>query len=270
MLRILEFLVFAGLAYWLFVRWRRQQHLQREQDNSSKQTDPKPVVPVVEKMVACQFCGVRIPQGQALFFDGRSYCDRVHLQKMDTKGWLGSARWVMSPNYDDRPQGCAVDTLVIHHISLPSGVFGNGAIDQFFQNQLDPSADPYFQEISHLQVSSHFLIDRNGGLTQFVSTHDRAWHAGVSELNGRQKCNDFSIGIELEGNSEIPFEPAQYETLAKLTRLLEDAFPIQNVVGHSDIAPGRKTDPGPQFDWSLFVRISNLSPEKIPFGTVSR
>jgi AmpD protein len=163
-----------------------------------------------------------------------------------------------------------IDTLVIHHISLPSGHFGNGAIDQFFLNQLDPSADPYFQEIAHLRVSSHFLIDRAGRVTQFVSTQAKAWHAGVSTLEGREKCNDFSIGIELEGNGDIPFEAIQYQALAKLTSLLENVFPIKYVVGHSDIAPGRKTDPGPTFDWPRFVSLAKISSKKLPFGTRSR
>jgi len=269
MIRIVEFLLLAGLAYWFFLRWKRQKNLERER-SASAPTNKSPPQREIEKMVACQKCGLRLPQADAIEFDGRHYCDEKHLEQIDSNGWFGKAHWVISPNFDDRPQDSVIDTLVIHHISLPSGVFGNGAIDKFFQNQLNPTAHPYFAEIHHLQVSSHFLIDRQGGLTQYVSTNRRAWHAGASELLGRQKCNDFSIGIELEGNSELPFESAQYETLAVLTKKLEKVYSIKYIVGHSDIAPGRKTDPGPNFDWSLFVRISKTSLEKLPFGTQSR
>lgn len=271
MARLLEFLVLAGVAYWFFIRWKKertlQQHSKKQAESKSFQTQT-PSVP--QKMVACQVCGLRLPEQESLSHNGYFYCDKSHLDMLDSKGWLGSARRVPSPNYDERPQDTVIDTLVIHHISLPSGKFGNGAIDQFFLNHLDPMADPYFAEIAHLKVSSHFLIDRTGNVTQYVSTYSKAWHAGVSSLHGREKCNDFSIGIELEGNGEIPFELVQYQSLAKLTQLLEQTFPIRHIVGHSDIAPGRKTDPGPNFDWSTFVSFAKISAEKLPFGTESR
>lgn len=160
-----------------------------------------------------------------------------------------------SPNFNLRPQGDAVSLLVIHNISLPPGQFGTGKVQAFFQNRLDPNEHPYFEEIRHLTVSAHFLIERDGAITQFVSCHDRAWHAGVSCFDGREACNDFSLGIELEGTDTEPYTDAQYTVLAGLTRLLRAAFPgitPERIQGHCDIAPERKTDPGEAFDWSRY------------------
>jgi AmpD protein len=270
MTRLLEFLFLAGLAYWFFIRWKKQRGLEQREQKEEVKAAQASATNAPKKMVACRVCGLRLPEEESLIHNGQHYCEQSHLDLIDSGGWLGSARWVPSPNFDERPQEVVIDTLVIHHISLPSGRFGNGAIDQFFLNQLDPTADPYFAEIAHLKVSSHFLINRAGQVTQYVSTKAKAWHAGVSCLDGREKCNDFSIGIELEGNGETPFEPEQYKSLAKLTKLLEQTFPIRFIVGHSDIAPGRKTDPGPNFDWSAFVSLAKISSEKLPFGTQSR
>ncbi|MBH4189601.1 1,6-anhydro-N-acetylmuramyl-L-alanine amidase AmpD [Pseudomonas aeruginosa] len=167
----------------------------------------------------------------------------------------GSVRHCPSPNFNLRPQGDAVSLLVIHNISLPPGQFGTGKVQAFFQNRLDPNEHPYFEEIRHLTVSAHFLIERDGAITQFVSCHDRAWHAGVSCFDGREACNDFSLGIELEGTDTEPYTDAQYTALAGLTRLLRAAFPAitpERIQGHCDIAPERKTDPGEAFDWSRY------------------
>lgn len=167
-------------------------------------------------------------------------------------GWLEPVRRVASPNYDERPAGVAVDLLVVHGISLPPQDFGGGWIDALFTNTLDAQAHPYFAEICHRRVSSHVLIDRDGEITQYVPFHLRAWHAGESRFGDRPQCNDFSIGIELEGCDTMPYEKVQYETLADLVQLLMSTYPAitpQRIAGHCDIAPGRKTDPGPLFDW---------------------
>ena len=171
---------------------------------------------------------------------------------IDAAGVLGAARQIPSPNCDVRPPGSRIELIVIHSISLPPGCFGGNAIADLFTNCLDPSADPYFQGISGLTVSSHFLIRRDGELVQFVPCRLRAWHAGASQWNGRQRCNDFSIGIELEGSDDVPFEERQYEALGRLIGVLRDAYPIAECVGHHDIAlpRGRKTDPGPHFEWA--------------------
>jgi AmpD protein len=175
--------------------------------------------------------------------------------ELDGEGWLGGARRIPSPNCDERPAGCAVDLLVIHHISLPPGKFGGPGIVELFTNRLDPAADPSYARLAGLKVSSHFLIRRDGELVQFVPCAKRAWHAGASSWKGRGRCNDFSIGIELEGSGELPFTPAQYRRLAALTRTLKARYPIRDLAGHSDIAPGRKTDPGPFFDWARYRRL---------------
>lgn len=167
----------------------------------------------------------------------------------DDAGWLASARRIPSPNFDARPPGAAVELIVIHAISLPPDEFGGPGIIELFTNCLDPTAHPYYQAICVLRVSAHFLIRRDGELIQFVSCAQRAWHAGVSSWRGRTACNDFSIGIELEGCDSIAFADEQYQALAVLVTDLLARFPIADVVGHSDIAPGRKTDPGPSFDW---------------------
>ena len=171
---------------------------------------------------------------------------------IDGKGWIEGARRVASPNCDERPAGSAIELLVIHAISLPPGEFGGPQIADLFCNRLDCGAHPYFAGLRGLKVSSHFLIRRDGGLVQFVSCAQRAWHAGESSWRGRSRCNDFSLGIELEGTDETPFTDAQYAQLAQLTRALAAAYPVADVVGHADVAPGRKTDPGPHFDWPRF------------------
>lgn len=170
-------------------------------------------------------------------------------------GWCASAQHCSSPNFNMRPSG-EVSLLVIHNISLPPGQFGTGQVHALFRNELDPQAHPYFAGIAHLQVSAHFLIERDGSLIQFVSCNERAWHAGVSCFAGREQCNDFSLGIELEGTDELPYSDAQYATLRDLTRALMRVYPDitrERICGHSDIAPGRKSDPGPAFDWPRYL-----------------
>jgi AmpD protein len=171
--------------------------------------------------------------------------------RLDSQGWLESARRIPSPNCDQRPEGELPSLIVIHAISLPPDTFGGPGVIELFTNVLDPAEHPYYAGIHQLRVSAHFFIRRDGELIQFVATADRAWHAGVSCWQTRERCNDFSIGIELEGCDSQAFEIAQYRQLAKLIACLRAAYPIQNIVGHSDIAPGRKTDPGPFFDWDL-------------------
>jgi AmpD protein len=170
--------------------------------------------------------------------------------EFDPDGWLYGARRVISPNCDARPADTPIDLLVIHNISLPPDEFGGEGVIELFTNRLDPAAHPYYQTIKDLRVSAHFFIRRDGKLIQFVPLDRRAWHAGVSSWNGRERCNDFSIGIELEGTDDTPFTEAQYACLNGLVATLRRCYPIMNVVGHSDIAPGRKTDPGPCFEWS--------------------
>jgi AmpD protein len=169
--------------------------------------------------------------------------------------WLTGLQHLTSPNADQRPCGITVDLLVIHNISLPPGEFGGPWIDELFLGRLEPGAHPYFEQIARLRVSSHLLIRRDGRATQFVALNHRAWHAGQSTFCGRERCNDYSIGIELEGSDDCPFTDAQYSVLSKLTRTVMEHFPAissQRIVGHCDIAPGRKTDPGPHFDWIRF------------------
>lgn len=167
-------------------------------------------------------------------------------------GLLEGARQVPSPNCDARPPGAALELIVIHNISLPPDEYGGPWIDALFCNRLDPAAHPYFAEIAHLQVSAHLLIRRDGELVQYVPFGRRAWHAGVSCFEGRERCNDFSIGIELEGSDQSPYSPEQYRRLGEVIAALRAAYPSlahAPIVGHSDIAPGRKSDPGPAFDW---------------------
>ena len=169
-----------------------------------------------------------------------------------TAGLLSGARAVESPNSDARPGDLEPELIVVHGISLPPGRYGGPWIDRFFTNRLPAAADPYFETIRHLRVSSHALIARDGSLTQYVPFGRRAWHAGNSYWRGRSACNDFSIGIELEGTDEEPYDDRQYETLANLVAALQRAYPSLAegwIAGHADIAPGRKTDPGPAFDW---------------------
>ncbi|WP_018878619.1 1,6-anhydro-N-acetylmuramyl-L-alanine amidase AmpD [Thioalkalivibrio sp. ALE28] len=169
------------------------------------------------------------------------------------RDWYPPAQRLDSPNQDERPPGQQPELIVVHAISLPPGEFGGGHVAELFQNRLDPDAHPYFAEVGGLRVSAHVLIDREGQATQFVPFSRRAWHAGVSRWQGRERCNDFSIGIELEGTDEDPFTPAQYVALAQMIGWVRARWPDigpDALAGHSDIAPGRKTDPGPHFDWA--------------------
>ncbi|MDX9951882.1 MAG: 1,6-anhydro-N-acetylmuramyl-L-alanine amidase AmpD [Methylophilaceae bacterium] len=167
---------------------------------------------------------------------------------IDATGICREAEFIASPNRDERPD-CPVTLVVVHNISLPPGEYGGSGIIELFTNRLDPHAHPYYAEIHQLKVSAHFLIRRDGHLIQFVSCLQRAWHAGQSFWQGRERCNDFSVGIELEGSDHDAFTDAQYARLQELLAALKTTYPIKAVVGHSDIAPGRKTDPGPCFDW---------------------
>jgi len=172
-------------------------------------------------------------------------------------GWLVNERRVLSPHFDQRPEPQDISLLIIHYISLPPEQFGGGYIDDFFQGKLDPQAHPYFQEISPLRVSAHCLIERTGRITQYVNFADRAWHAGLSCFEGRDKCNDFAIGIELEGSNEQPFTDAQYLALQALTQEIMRAYPHitkERIVGHCDVSPGRKIDPGQYFDWQRYLQ----------------
>jgi AmpD protein len=170
-------------------------------------------------------------------------------------GWLDQAKKVPSPNFNQRPANAEINLLVIHNISLPPDQFDNPYIELFFQNKLPVNDHPYFESLAGVEVSAHFLIKRDGDIIQFVSCHDRAWHAGQSSFCGQHNCNDFSIGIELEGTDVRPYTQAQYKTLSQLTRALQSAYPgitQERITGHSDIAPDRKTDPGESFDWVWF------------------
>ena len=172
-------------------------------------------------------------------------------------GWLVNERRVLSPHFDQRPEPKEISLLIIHYISLPPEQFGGGYIDDFFQGKLDPQAHPYFQEISPLRVSAHCLIERTGRVTQYVNFADRAWHAGLSCFDGREKCNDFAIGIELEGSNEQPFTDEQYTALQTLTREIMRVYPHitkKRIVGHCDVSPGRKIDPGQYFDWQRYLQ----------------
>ena len=175
-----------------------------------------------------------------------------------TSGWLKGARRVPSPNCNQRPGDMAPELIVLHNISLPPGEFGGGHIESLFTNTLDPDLHPYFASIAHLQVSAHFLLRRNGEIVQFVATDQRAWHAGESSWCERSNCNDFSIGIELEGTNTQPYTEAQYRRLQQLIRALRATYNSLeggDIVGHSDIAPGRKTDPGASFDWHYLAEL---------------
>ncbi len=169
--------------------------------------------------------------------------------------WLEQAVHCRSPNQDQRPEGVVIDSMVIHNISLPPGEFGGNHVSALFCNRLDAAIHPYFSEIAHLQVSAHVLIDRNGRCTQYVGFDQRAWHAGVSSYQGRERFNDFSIGVELEGTDDTPYTSLQYQCLTLLTCALLVEYPaitLDNIVGHETISPGRKTDPGPSFDWPRY------------------
>jgi AmpD protein len=171
-----------------------------------------------------------------------------------SQGWYRFAHRVDSPNFGPRPEGSAIDLIVLHSISLPPGVYGGDAVERLFTNRLDWDAHPYFQQIRGMQVSAHFFIRRDGALLQFVSCDARAWHAGASSWRGRANCNDDSIGIELEGLEGDTFEAAQYEAIAALAAAIAQHYPIRHVAGHEHIAPGRKNDPGPGFEWALLQR----------------
>ena len=172
------------------------------------------------------------------------------MKRPSPDGWLPGARRVESPNCDDRPPGCDATLLVVHAISLPPGTFGGDAIERLFTNRLDPAAHPYYRDIAGLKVSAHFLVRRDGALLQFVPVQSRAWHAGASTWRGRSRCNDFSVGVELEGTDDSPFEDAQYQRLRELVHALRAQLPLRDVAAHSEVAPGRKTDPGARFDWA--------------------
>ena len=166
-------------------------------------------------------------------------------------GICNEARFIASPNVDQRPDQADIKLIVIHNISLPPNQYGGNGVIELFTNELNPTEHPYYADIAHLKVSSHFFIRRDGSLLQFASCLDRAWHAGQSNWRGRERCNDFSIGVELEGSDFEAFENIQYEVLKQLIASLKATYPIEAITGHSDIAPGRKTDPGPYFNWSL-------------------
>ncbi len=186
--------------------------------------------------------------------------------RIDDRGWATGAEHLPSPNFDARAEGTKIALLVIHNISLPPSQFGGPYIADLFLNKLDYDADPYFDQLRPLRVSAHFLIRRDGAVMQFVSAHDRAWHAGVSSFCGQERCNDFSIGIELEGTDFTAFADAQYNALAALTVALKAAYPLMHVTGHEDIAPGRKTDPGPFFDWAEYQARYRLQQKQANTG----
>ncbi len=181
-------------------------------------------------------------------------------------GWWSAASAVPSPNFGPRPAGAAVSLVVVHSISLPPGAYGGDAIEKFFTNRLDFDAHPYFDALRGMEVSAHFVIRRNGELLQFVSCDERAWHAGRSSWRGRENCNDVSVGIELEGLEGSTFEAAQYVRLARVVRALSRRYAIDDVVGHEHVAPGRKQDPGPGFDWLRLARALRGARPRVPFA----
>ncbi len=183
---------------------------------------------------------------------------------IDEEGWCDGAEKLLSPNHNSRPPEMPVDLIVVHNISLPPGQYGGPYIADLFLNRLDFDAHPYFDQLRSLTVSAHFLVRRDGHLMQFVSASDRAWHAGASDFCGRLQCNDFSIGIEMEGSDYEPFDDAQYVTLAELTQALCQRYPVAAVTGHQQIAPARKTDPGPYFDWGRYEKAVAAMPGSSP------
>ncbi|ACC71812.1 1,6-anhydro-N-acetylmuramyl-L-alanine amidase AmpD [Paraburkholderia phymatum] len=185
---------------------------------------------------------------------------------VDANGWVDEARQLPSPNFEARPNGARPTLIVVHNISLPPNEFGGPGITDLFLNRLDCDAHPYYDaHLRDVRVSAHFVIRRDGALEQYVSCDERAWHAGASNFFGRERCNDFSIGIELEGSDASPFERAQYATLAPLVRSLAAHYEIDSLAGHSDIAPGRKTDPGPHFEWPRLQRETALPDQYFPY-----
>lgn len=189
------------------------------------------------------------------------------MPSINSRGWLNKHPLVLiapSPNHNERPKLTVIDLLVIHNISLPPGQFGGSYIIDFFQNQLDITSHPWFVNIANMQVSAHFLVRRTGQIIQFVSTLKRAWHAGVSSYDGKQACNDFSVGIELEGTDYLPYADIQYQSLIALTNAIRARHPIKAVQGHEHIAPVRKTDPGPAFDWIRYRQQAGLQNLNLP------
>jgi len=174
--------------------------------------------------------------------------------RVGARGRVSGARFVVSPNWDERPSGAAVTLLVVHSISLPPGEFGGDSVERLFTNRLHPDAHPYFRGLAGLRVSAHLFVRRGGELVQFVPLHRRAWHAGLSAWRARPRSNDYSVGVELEGTEHSPFADAQYATLTALVRALRDALPLRDIAAHSDIAPKRKNDPGEGFDWDRLMR----------------
>ena len=275
----MKWLLFALIMIGLIIWWRHTQIKKQVQPKknptqqghhpsagTTKHPSTTQAAQSPKAMIQCPYCQVRFEEGSG---DG-AYCSKAHRQAIDPKGWWGMAEHVSSPNFDARPEHMPVELVLIHHISLPPGQFGHGYIADFFQNRLDPNAHPYFKEIANREVSSHFLIYRDGRVQQFVSTEHRAWHAGVSDFFGRERCNDFSIGIELEGTDDLPFQPAQYASLKDLVSALSAKYPIAAYAGHSDVAPGRKTDPGIHFDWELFARMAGIPERQLPYGLTKR
>jgi len=190
---------------------------------------------------------------------------RRRILSIDAEGRANEATQIASPNCDDRPNDTPISMLVVHGISLPPAKFGGDGIERLFTNRLDPAAHPYFATVATLRVSAHFLVRRDGTLVQFVPCARRAWHAGESAWHGRPRCNDFSVGIELEGTDEVRYTAAQYAMLTRLVRALCARYPITDIVGHRDIAPGRKTDPGDAFDWSRLARkVRARLPGRLP------
>lgn len=185
------------------------------------------------------------------------------------EGWLNEAKHVPSPNFGARPAGARIDLIVIHSISLPPGQFGGDEVERFFTNRLDCDAHPYFAQLRELRVSAHFYVRRDGAIVQFVSTHDRAWHAGQSHYRGRDNCNDDSVGIELEGLEGGSFEPAQYDSLVRLCLAIAQVHPVGHVAGHEHVAPRRKGDPGPGFDWVRLQQGLGWQPLQFPDGVLS-
>ena len=190
-----------------------------------------------------------------------------HILRLDRHGWLQPApdtSLAASPNFDQRPPGQDASLLVLHNISLPPGKFGGPEVADFFLNRLNHEGHPFLASLRGVRVSAHFFVRRDGGIVQFVSTLDRAWHAGASLFEGRARCNDFSVGIELEGADALPYEDAQYAALAALTQALRLRHPLRAVRGHEHIAPGRKTDPGPAFDWPRYAQDTGWLPHQLP------
>ena len=271
MLKWILLLVGVGLIYFWIKNKGRSAEIKKAKEKAK--TSP-PAIAEPEEIKPCRHCGVHLPSSEGVMQEDRFYCSSTHRDAIDSGGWLGSALWRASPNFDARPNGAVTDLVVLHHISLPPGQFktqnSTQYIVDFFQNQLDPKAHPYFADIAERRVSSHFLIARSGRTIQFVSTHNRAWHAGESQFSGRTRCNDFSIGIELEGDGDTAFEAAQYQALQALITQLKVQNANLSFVGHSDIAPERKIDPGIQFDWARFQKDNRLPLDKLPFGLDSR